>query len=67
MQPQVQSAIKVAGDTTAWGALIGWFVGVLPSVATGLTAIWFLILITEKITGKQFHELVRCAWEKLRG
>ena len=67
MQPQVQQLTKGAGDITAWGALIGWFFGVLPSIATGLTALWFLILITEKVTGKQFHELVRCAWRKLLG
>ena len=67
MQPQVQQLAKGTGDITAWGALIGWFVGALPAIATSLTALWFLILITEKVTGKQFHELVRCAWRKLLG
>ena len=67
MQPQVQSAVKVAGDTTAWGALIGYFMGVLPTIATGLPVMWFAILITEKFTGKPFHELVRCVWSKIRG
>ena len=64
MQPQI---VRATGDLTAWGALIGWFVGVLPSIATGLTALWFGILIMEKLTGKSFHELVRCAWRKLFG
>ena len=65
MQPQVQQAIKTTGDTTALAALGGWFVGVLPIVATLFTVIWFGILITEKITGKAFHELVRCAYRKV--
>mgnify|MGYP001612452218 CR=1 FL=1 len=67
MNPQIQPIVKATGDITAWGALIGWFVGVLPSVATGLTALWFAILILEKFTGKPFHEVVRCTWNKLRG
>lgn len=62
---QFQPIAKATGDITAWGALIGWFVGVLPSIATALTAVWFAILITEKLTGKPFNELVRCAWRKL--
>ena len=67
MPPQALQAARATGDVTAWGALIGWFVGVLPSVATGLTATWFAILITEKVTGKPFSELVRYAWRKLFG
>ena len=62
---QAQQVVKAGGDLTAWGALIGWFVGVLPSIATGLTALWFAILILEKATGKPFNEMVRCAWRKL--
>lgn len=67
MTPQIQQAVKSTGDATAWGALIGWFLGVLPSIATALTALWFAILITEKFTGKPFNELVRCVWSRLRG
>mgnify|MGYP001569179907 FL=1 len=46
MQPQLQQAVKVTGDTTALAALGGWFVGVLPIIATLFTVIWFGILIT---------------------
>lgn len=65
MQPQIPQAVKVTGDTTALAALAGWFVGVLPTVATLITVLWFGILITEKLTGKPFHELVRCAYRKV--
>lgn len=67
---QTQQVVKATGDTTALAALGGWFIGVLPIIATLFTVIWFGILITEKITGKPFNELVRCAlaWVKgLRG
>ena len=65
MQPQ--QIIKTTGDVTALGALGGWFVGVLPIIATLFTAIWFAILITEKVVGKPFHEMVKCAWLWLKG
>lgn len=64
---QTQQLIKTAGDTTALAALGGWLAGVLPTIATLFTVIWFAILITEKVTGKPFAELVRCVWRKLRG
>ena len=67
MQPQIQQAVKGTGDTTALAALGGWFVGVLPIIATLFTVIWFGILITEKVTGKSFHELVLCAWQRFKG
>lgn len=67
MQPQVEQAIKITGDTAALTALVGWFIGALPTIATLFTVIWFGILITEKITGKAFHELVRCAYRKVFG
>ena len=67
MQPQAQQVIKSAGDVTAIGALAGWFVGILPVIATSVTALWFTILIIEKFTGKQFHELVRCAMAWVKG
>ena len=62
---QVQPVIQVVGNTTALAAFGGWLVGILPPIATGLTAIWFAILITEKVTGKKFHELVFCALTKI--
>ena len=67
MTPQIQQAVKTTGDISALGALGGWFVGVLPIIATLFTVIWFGILITEKLTGKPFHQMVLCAWNKLRG
>jgi hypothetical protein len=66
MAPQAQQALKTGGDLSAIGALAGWFAGLLPTVATLFTVIWFGILITEKVTGKPFAELVRCAWGKIR-
>lgn len=62
----MQTQTEVVGNTTALGAFGGWLVGILPAIATGLTVIWFAILITEKVTGRQFVELVRCARGKLR-
>jgi len=66
MAPQTQQALKMGGDASAIGALAGWFVGILPTIATLFTVIWFAILITEKVTGRPFAELVRCAWSKIR-
>lgn len=60
-----QQAIEVAGHTSAATAFIGWVAGILPALATLVTLLWFSILITEKITGKTFHELVICVWRKL--
>ena len=67
MTPQMQIVAKTSGDVTAWGALIGWFVGVLPNIATALTVLWFAILIAEKITGKPMNELVKCAYTWIKG
>ena len=67
MQPQVQQALKTTGDVTALSALGGYIAGLLPSIATAVTIVWFSVLLTEKFTGKPLHELVRCAWNKLRG
>lgn len=67
MQSKTQQAVEFSGHASAWTAFIGWFVGILPSVATAVTIVWFCILITEKFTGKPFHDLVRCAWSKLFG
>ena len=61
-----QQVVNTVGNTTALGALGGWIVGVLPSIATLLTVIWFAILITEKVTGKPFVELVRCAAARVK-
>jgi hypothetical protein len=66
-QQSVEQTVRSTGDITAYGAFIGWLVGILPSIATLVTAMWFTILIIEKITGKPFHQMVRCAWNKLRG
>jgi uncharacterized protein YqgC (DUF456 family) len=67
MTPQTQQVVKAAGDTTAYGAVIGSLLGWLPSIAAGFTIIWLGMQMVEKITGKHFHELVRCAWQRLRG
>jgi hypothetical protein len=69
MTPQqpVEQTVRSVGDITAYSAFIGWFVGILPSLATLVTVIWFTILIIEKVVGKPFHQMVRCAWNKLRG
>lgn len=58
--------VDISGHASAWTALIGWAVGALPSIATLVTIVWFSILIVEKVAGKPFHELVRCAWKKIR-
>lgn len=60
------SAAKVGGDISALGALAGWFVGVLPIIATLFTVIWFGILITEKVTGRAFVDIVRCAGARFK-
>ena len=65
MTPQGQQTVEVAGHAAGLGALGGWIAGVLPPLATLVTFIWFSILIVEKVTGKQFVEIVRCAWRKL--
>lgn len=67
MQSQLQQAVKTTGDVSAYGAFFGWLVGILPSIATLVTVLWFTVLLVEKFTGKQFHELVRCAWIKIFG
>ena len=67
MSPQTQQIVNTTGNTASLAALGGWLAGVLPGIATTLTAVWFGILITEKITGKRFHDLVVCAWRKICG
>ena len=67
MSPQMQQIVNNTGNTASLAALGGWFIGVLPVIATTLTAVWFSILITEKITGKQLHELVIYVWRKICG
>lgn len=63
MSHQVVDAL---GHTAAGVSFLGWLVGVLPPLATFVTFVWFLILITEKSTGKSFHTLILCAiqWVK---
>ena len=63
MQPQT---VETIGNTTALGAFGGWLVGALPVAATAVTFVWFSILIVEKVTGKQFVEIVRCARARLQ-
>jgi hypothetical protein len=41
------SVIKAGLDVTSLTALIGWWVGAIPAVATTLTAIWMAINIVE--------------------
>lgn len=65
MPIKYQHAIDVSGHASAWTAFLGWFVGLLPALATSVTIVWFCILITEKVTGKPFHELVKYAWTKI--
>ena len=67
MQPQTQQVLKSTGDVTAYSAVIGSLLGWLPSIAAGFTIIWLGMQMIEKITGKHFHELVVCAWKRLRG
>ena len=67
MQPQTQQVLKSTGDVTAYSAVVGSLLGWLPAIAAGFTIIWLGMQMVEKITGKHFHELVRCAWQRLRG
>jgi len=61
-----QQIIKPVGDVTALSALAGWIVGILPSIATLFTIIWFGILITEKVTGRQFVDIVRSVCRRIK-
>lgn len=65
MSPQTQDIIDKTGHTAALASLTGWFVGVLPTIATLFTVLWFGILIVEKITGKPFSELVQRVCRRL--
>jgi len=67
MQPQVQQIVKSAGDVTAYGTAVATLVGWLPHIAALFSVLWLGMQMLEKITGKPFHELVRCVWRKLRG
>jgi len=67
MQPQTQQLIKNVADGTAYGTVVATLVGWLPAIAAGFTVLWLGMQMTEKIAGRPFHDLVRCAWRKLRG
>jgi hypothetical protein len=65
MASEAQIAARTAGDVTALSALAGWFVGILPSLATLVTALWFSLLIIEKLTGRSMHSILCSAWSAL--
>ena len=75
---QTEQTIKTVVDASAYSTLIATLIGWLPSIAALFSITWFAIQITEKATGKSFHELLRgvcdkvsgaarSAWDKLRG
>ena len=64
---QAQTIVKSVGDVTAYGTVVATLVGLLPSISAALAIIWLIMQMTEKAVGKPFHELVRCAWKKIRG
>jgi hypothetical protein len=63
---QTQQVVKAAGDVTAYGTAIATLVGWLPHIAALFSVIWLAIQITEKVTGKAFHEIVRCLCRRVR-
>ena len=67
MAPQAQQIIKGAGDATAYGTAVATLVGWLPAIAALFTVIWLGMQMVEKVVGKPFHELVRCAWKRIHG
>lgn len=60
---QTQQAIKVTGDATAYGTAVATLVGWLPNIAALLSILWFAIQITEKVTGRTLHDMLRCRWD----
>ena len=64
---QTQQIVKHVTDGGAVGITGAAILGYLPYISALFGIIWFSIQITEKMTGKPFHELVRCAWEWIKG
>ena len=64
---QQQQVVRHSADGIAsvvtGAAVLGW----LPHISAALGIMWFSIQIIEKITGKQFAEIVRCLYRRLRG
>lgn len=65
MQPQ--TLLKSATDVTAYGTVVATVIGWLPAIAALFSIIWLSMQMAEKVTGKTFHELVRCAWTWFKG
>lgn len=63
---ETQHILKTMGDVTAYGTVVATLFGWLPNIAALFSIIWLGMQMTEKITGKTFHELILCAWDKLR-
>lgn len=58
--------VKHGIDAAAIGNMVATLMGWLPPLAAGLTVLWLAIQITEKVVGKPFSEVVRCAFARFR-
>lgn len=56
MSNEVLAAIKHAIDVVAAGLTVLTIIKVLPAITAGLAAIWYVIGLYEKITGRAFSE-----------
>lgn len=65
MNNEVQQMVK--NGAIATGGLVAYMADVMPIIATGLTALWFLLQILEKVTGRTTPALIACLWNRIRG
>ena len=59
-------SIRQIGDGIAATGVVATLVGLLPAIAALLSIVWFALQITEKLTGKTIHALLKNLWKYLR-
>jgi hypothetical protein len=68
MTPQTQQIVKEQAPNAVF--VVTWIAAMaefLPPIAALLSAIWFALQITEKVTGKKIPVLIQCLWNKIFG
>lgn len=55
------------GDAIAAGTIVGTFMGWMPKIAALLSAVWFIIQITESQTFKRFCARVAASLKRVAG
>jgi chromate transport protein ChrA len=56
--------LKATGDTMAVGAIIGTFLGWLPSIAAILSILWFIVQLYESQTGQRIFTWLRSLFQR---